>query len=97
VRGGANQLAADGKRHGIAVSDFLLHTTKYKKRTIAAAVDLAASTVDRQASEMLEGGRTRQEVLAWVRAVRQALVQRVTGIVGLVSERPSSSPRNDSG
>jgi Protein of unknown function (DUF2934) len=79
--GAADQLAADGKRYGIAVTDYLLDTIKYRKLTLAAAVDLAAANIERQTNEMLDGGRSREDVLAWVRAIRQALEQRLSAIL----------------
>jgi len=71
-------LIADGKRHGIVVTDYLLDRIKL---TAAVAVDVMARNVNKHANEMLANGRTGEDVAAWVRAVRSVFQERLTAVL----------------
>ena len=74
-------LVADGKRHGIAVTDYLIERISYKKLTPAAAAAVMSANVEKHANELLAEGRTQADVAAWVRAVRSTFEERLRAVV----------------
>jgi hypothetical protein len=69
-------LIADGKRHGLAVTDYLLERIRDRRLMPAVVVDVSA-TVHKHASEMLTEAISREDVATWVQTVRHVLQERV--------------------
>jgi hypothetical protein len=60
------ELIADGKRHGIAMTDYVLERIRDKSLTPAVVVDVVGANVHKNAIEMLEEGISREDVATWV-------------------------------
>ena len=72
-----NDLHADGKRHGIAITDYLLERVRERKLTPAVVVDVIGANVHKLANEMLAEGRSKEDVAAWVQTVRHVFQERM--------------------
>ena len=71
------ELIADGKRHGIAITDYLLERIRDRSLMPAVVVDVIGATLHKHAKEMLAEGISREDVATWVQAVRHVLQERV--------------------
>ena len=71
------QLIADGKRHGIAITDYLLGRIRDRRLMPATVVDVIGATLRKHANEMLAEGISREDVATWVQTVRHVLQERV--------------------
>ena len=71
------ELIADGKRHGIAFTDYLLERIRDRRLMPEVVVDVIGATVHKLAKEMLAEGISREDVATWVQTVRHVLQERV--------------------
>jgi hypothetical protein len=71
------ELIADGKRHGIAITDYLLERIRDRRLMPAVVVDVIGATLHKHANEMLAEGISREDVATWVQTVRHVLQERV--------------------
>ena len=60
------ELIADGKRHGIAITDYLLERIRDRRLMPAVVVDVIGATLHKHANEMLAEGISREDVATWV-------------------------------
>ena len=65
------ELIADGKRHGLAMTDYLLECIPRLRLMPAVVVDVIGATVHQHASEMPAEGTSREDVATWVQTVRR--------------------------
>jgi hypothetical protein len=90
------ELIADGKRHGIAITDYLLERTRDRSLMPAGVVDVIGATVHKLAKEMLAEGISREDVATWVQTVRHVLQERL--MAALQAHEPyrldAPQPRN---
>jgi hypothetical protein len=73
------ELIADGKRHGIAMTDYVRERIRDRKITPAVVADVLAANVHQHANEMLAQGTSREDVVTWVQTVRQVFQERMMG------------------
>jgi hypothetical protein len=71
------ELIADGKRHGLAMTDYLLERIRDRRLMPAVVADVIGATVHKHANEMLAEGIPREDVATWVQTVRHVLQERV--------------------
>jgi hypothetical protein len=71
------ELIADGKRHGLAITDYLLERIRDRRLMPAVVIDVIGATVQKLANEMLAEGVSREDVATWVQTVRHVLQERV--------------------
>jgi hypothetical protein len=90
------ELIADGKRHGIAITDYLLERTRDRSLMPAGVVDVIGATVHKLAKEMLAEGISREDVATWVQTVRHVFQERL--MAALQAHEPyrldAPQPRN---
>ena len=72
------ELIADGRRHAIAVTDYLLERIRDRRLTPAVVTDVIGANVHKHANEMLAEGRSREDVATWVQTVRHVLDERMS-------------------
>jgi hypothetical protein len=72
------ELIADGKRHGIAITDYLLERIRDRRLMPAVVVDVIGATLNKLANEMLAEGISREDVATWVQTVRHVLDERMS-------------------
>ena len=72
------ELIADGKRRGIAITDYLLERIRDRSLMPAVVADVIGATVHKHANEMLAEGRSREDVATWVQTVRHVLDERMS-------------------
>jgi hypothetical protein len=73
------ELIAHGKRHGLAMTDYLLERIRERRLMPAVVVDVIGATVNKHANEMLAEGIPREDVATWVQTVRHVLQERFAG------------------
>jgi hypothetical protein len=73
------ELIADGKRHGIAMTDYVRERVRDRKITPAVVADVLAANVHQHANEMLADGISREDVATWVQTVRHVFQERMMG------------------
>ena len=73
------ELIADGKRHAIAVTDYLLERIRDRRLTPAVVTDVIGANVHKHANEMLADGISREDVATWVQTVRHVFQERMMG------------------
>jgi hypothetical protein len=71
------ELIADGKRHAIAFTDYLLERIRDRRLMPAVVTDVIGANVH-QPNEMLAEGRSREDVATWVQTVRHVLDERMS-------------------
>jgi hypothetical protein len=71
------ELIADGKRHAIAVTDYLLEHIRDRRLIPAVVADVIGANVHKHANEMLAEGISREDVATWVETVRHVLQKRM--------------------
>jgi hypothetical protein len=72
------ELIADGKRHGIAMTDYVRERIRDRKITPAVVADVIAANVHKHAKKMLAEGMPREDVATWVQTVRHVLHERMS-------------------
>ena len=73
------ELIADGKRHAIAVTDYLLERIRDRRLMPAVVTDVIGANVHKHANEMLADGVSREDVAIWVQTVRHVFQERMMG------------------
>ena len=69
--------ALAGKEQGDRIAVYLISRMRDGRITPAEAVDVVAAQIEAQAEQMLAAGNSRDDVLAWFRALKEAVTGRL--------------------
>ena len=70
-------LAAAGKEQGEIIAAYLIRRMQAGTITPIEAVKVVAAHIDQQAEEMISAGTSREEVLRWLRELRETVTGRL--------------------